>query len=184
MEFNTRNVMIDYYLTLGMIGCEIGVFEGTFSKKLLEKEPSILYLVDPFKGSCVSGDCDGNNIKNVYLPTTYNNLCKEFKDDNRIQIVKNKSLDFLGLLPDKHLDYIYIDGDHSYEGCKKDLEMAYVKVKKNGLIMGHDYDINPEKCMYIYNFGVKRAVDEFCAKHNLLIEAFAKDGCISYVIRR
>ena len=37
------------------------------------------------------------------------------------------------------LDWIYIDGDHSFEGCYTDLKYALEVVKPSGLIIGDDY---------------------------------------------
>jgi hypothetical protein len=184
IEFNSRTDMIDANIKSGMIGCEIGVFEGEFSEYLLSKKPSMLYLVDPFEGHCFSGNQDGNYGKTVNLAVTYQGLCSRFFNDTNIKLIKDYSGNFLSTLPDAHLDYIYIDGDHSYMGCKIDLELAYQKVKPGGFIMGHDYEINRNKCHTYYDFGVKQAVDEFCAKYKNKIEAKAMDGCVSYLIVR
>ncbi|EKO3576517.1 class I SAM-dependent methyltransferase [Vibrio metschnikovii] len=37
------------------------------------------------------------------------------------------------------LDFIYIDGDHSYKGVMSDILNAKEIIKKNGIIAGHDY---------------------------------------------
>jgi len=42
------------------------------------------------------------------------------------------------ILNGNKLDFLFIDGDHSYEGVKKDFEMYSVLVKKNGVIALHD----------------------------------------------
>jgi predicted O-methyltransferase YrrM len=63
------------------------------------------------------------------------------------------------------LDFVFIDADHSYEGCKADIEAWFPKVKPGGLLSGHDYD-NPD----FPEFGVKRAVDEFAARHGHSVE--------------
>ena len=76
-----------------------------------------------------------------------------------------------------------MDGDHSYEGVKKDLEQAILKVKKGGWIMGHDYEMNMIKAQNTHIFGVKQAVDEFCIKYNQKIIAKGNDGCVSYGIQ-
>ena len=44
--------------------------------------------------------------------------------------------------PDNYFDFVYIDGDHSYEGSKSDLKNYYPKVKRGGVISGHDYCCN------------------------------------------
>ena len=37
------------------------------------------------------------------------------------------------------IDFIYIDGSHSEENVRRDLELYLPKLKKNGIIAGHDY---------------------------------------------
>lgn len=40
---------------------------------------------------------------------------------------------------DGSLDFVFIDGDHSYEGCKRDILAYLPKMKPNSIISGHDY---------------------------------------------
>jgi len=54
------------------------------------------------------------------------------------------------------VDLLFIDADHSYEGCKADLEAWYPLVNEGGVILMHDY--TEKGC------GVKKAADEFFAK--------------------
>ena len=42
------------------------------------------------------------------------------------------------ILDDNQLDFLFIDGDHSYEGVKKDFEMYSPLVRKGGIIAFHD----------------------------------------------
>lgn len=51
-------------------------------------------------------------------------------------------------------DLIYIDGDHSYEGCKADLIAYRPVLEKGGLMLADDHAFE----------GVARAVDEFVAE--------------------
>jgi hypothetical protein len=46
---------------------------------------------------------------------------------------------------------VFIDGDHSYEGVKKDLNNYYSKVKTGGIFSGHDINLQ----------SVQQAVREF-----------------------
>jgi predicted O-methyltransferase YrrM len=80
-------------------------------------------------------------------------------------------------------DVVFIDGDHSYEGCKRDLVVAYSKVKPNGYILGHDYELNMKKAQTAWEFGVRQAVDEFCVQTGQTIKAKGLDGCVSYAIQ-
>lgn len=50
----------------------------------------------------------------------------------------NTVKDLKELLQGQKIDYLFIDGDHSYKGVKKDFEMYAPLVKKGGLIGLHD----------------------------------------------
>lgn len=60
---------------------------------------------------------------------------------------------------DKVIDVIFIDGNHSYEGCKADIENWYPRIKENGIMLFHDCDETSP--------GVVRAVKEFVEEFNL-----------------
>lgn len=64
----------------------------------------------------------------------------------------SKTLEF-----DKEIDVIFIDGDHSYEGCKADIEHWYPKMAKDGVMLFHDCDETSP--------GVVRAVKEFVKQY-------------------
>jgi len=54
------------------------------------------------------------------------------------------------ILSGKNIDFLFIDGDHSYEGVRKDFEIYSQFVRKRGLIAFHD--IIPD---YATRFGIK-----------------------------
>jgi predicted O-methyltransferase YrrM len=56
------------------------------------------------------------------------------KDSKRIET----QLALEKILKDQYLDYLFIDGDHSYEGVKSDFENYRRYVRKGGLIVFHD----------------------------------------------
>jgi len=55
--------------------------------------------------------------------------------DSHLIDTKNQIISILG---DKKLDFLFIDGDHTYEGVKQDFEMYSPFVKKGGYIAFHD----------------------------------------------
>jgi hypothetical protein len=178
MEFDTRVDMIRALVpTIGVVG-EIGVFKCDFARQLSSVlKPKRLVLFDLFEGPMCSGDVDGNNM-------AWTDMGQEYLEAQKIgETVKGDSSACLSKFEDDTFDMLYIDGDHSYEGVQKDLEQAYKKVRPGGWIMGHDYQMNMVKAKTCYNFGVKRAVDEFCAQKNQVIYAKGLDGCVSFAIR-
>jgi|SRR5580765_3152820 len=72
------------------------------------------------------------------------------------------------------IDYLYIDADHSYEGCKSDLELWWPHLREGGLIAGDDYS-DPR-------FGVTDAWDEFEQTHGQRFDHWATPGMPAQLI--
>jgi len=73
------------------------------------------------------------------------------------------------------IDYLYVDADHSYEGCMADLENWWPHVRVGGLVAGDDYD-DPRQ-------GVTRAWDEFEKKHGQQFERTVTPGSSEWTPR-
>ncbi len=175
--FNTRNELLSI-LDKKIKICEIGVFKGEFSKILIDNLDTIeIHLIDIFEGEMCSGDKDGNNIIFTNLNDEYVNLKKIYENNKNVIIHKGTSYEILNQFKNEYFDMIYIDGDHTYDGVKKDLKITYDKVKCSGFICGHDY-VSPRFD------GVVRAVNEFCEEHNLTIDYLTNDGCPTYCIKK
>lgn len=73
----------------------------------------------------------------------------------RFRWLKLHSEDAFPLFTDASFDFVFIDADHRYEGVKADILGWMPKVKKGGIIAGHDYKVPGRR-----HPGVKRAVNE------------------------
>ncbi len=78
-------------------------------------------------------------------PTWKDQILKSFTSDKQnIHLIKADSHDLEtidkieNILDKREIDFCFIDGDHSYEGVKKDFEMYSHLVKKGGTIAFHD----------------------------------------------
>jgi len=123
---------------------ELGVDVGNNASVLLDVfKPSKCYLIDNF---WYNGKLE-ERIEN-YLGRI-----------NGVELLVGDSSEQLGTLSDDSLDFIYIDADHTYEGVKRDIDVAHKKIKKGGIIQFNDY------CRYDYKlgmyYGVVDAVNEF-----------------------
>ena len=182
--FDTRENMIATLVPIHGVYAEIGVFKGEFADFLAKTlSPSQLVLIDYFDGLMGSGDKNGNNFEMVDLGHVYKHLSHMSTQFPALKVLKGDSVAMLSTFPDNTFDMIYIDADHSYEGSKRDIEVAFRKVKHHGWIMGHDYEMNMKKAHRAYEFGVKQAVDEFCEQNNQRIYAKGLDGCVSFAIK-
>jgi len=186
ITFENRNDMIKNYCNIISFPkiLEIGIFKGEFFDYIVSNcNIESIDGVDLFIGYSSSGDVDGNNPIVYNIEKSYSDLLEKYKGKSNINLYKSDSSTFLENKEDNTYDIIYIDGDHSYEGFKKDLLVSFRKIKNGGYIMGHDYEMNILKAQNIYEFGVKKAVDEFCSIYNQKILAKANDGCVSFCIK-
>jgi hypothetical protein len=98
----------------------------------------------------------------------------EFGD--RVELVKNSSAIAAPYFQNDSIDFVYIDGDHSFEGIMFDLYHWVPKVRVGGIVSGHDYKDGPNSGIKDY-FGeqlpyrIKSIVDDFCKKYGFKINA-------------
>ncbi len=69
-----------------------------------------------------------------------------------VEMLVMTSEEAAGAVGDRQFDFVYIDGDHSYDSCHQDIELWLPRIRSGGMIGGHDYC---EACP-----GVIRAVNE------------------------
>jgi hypothetical protein len=119
-------------------GVEIGVDKGVHSKQILDiVEPDHLVLVDIWEETESYPHYDHSNN---YLTT-----CKTMRFEKNVSILKMDSTVATTQFPDNYFDWVYIDGDHNYEGVLKDLHSWYPKIKEGGIISGDDYVVTDIK---------------------------------------
>lgn len=155
-------------------GVEIGVDKGGYSFHLLSKTTlTKLYCID-----CWMDDFGSNFKPEEYDPIGDNRmkqameLLNEFGD--RTEFIKATSLEASQGIPDGSLDFCYIDGDHSMEGIYTDLYAWIHKVRKGGMLAGHDYKDGPGSGIKDYwgdqlPYRVKMVVDNFCQQYGFKV---------------
>mgnify|MGYP003137834580 CR=1 FL=1 len=74
-----------------------------------------------------------------------------------------------------HFDAVFIDGNHSYEYVKKDLENYLPKVKEGGIIALHDVNFEGDR------YGSPRVLRE--SGHNWNFISHSKEVGIAYIIK-
>lgn len=141
-EFNwlRRWSLLEYLIGVYKIKkfVEIGTYNGEIGKRLL-REKTIkldLYLMI---------DVD---IKPYVL---------QFGESHPgVKTVQAPSSEAAKQIEDGSMDLIFVDGDHSYEGCKSDIILYTLKLRKGGWMLVHDYHSRGGN----HHPGVKKAVDE------------------------
>ena len=130
-------------LPKGKAGAEIGVWRGEFSAKILATaKPSVLHLVDPWRFSPqYPKRWYGGLIAKSQndMDATFEEVVKRFKGDPRVRIHRARSADFFGAFTES-LDWVYIDGDHSFDAVLNDLRMAWQRITPGGIVCGDDLE--------------------------------------------
>lgn len=145
------------------IGCWFGRSSAYFGQKAIElgREDVTLYAVDTWEATA----CNPAEVKLVkeqfggsifeafkhnmrvcglmsseptWTPAKALGLMKEAHDV--VIPVRMPSLDAVSQFEDGSLDLVFVDGDHTYEGCLADIKAWLPKVRPGGAIAGHDLD--------------------------------------------
>ncbi|KKL18297.1 hypothetical protein LCGC14_2476930 [marine sediment metagenome] len=101
-----------------------------------------------------------NLLGHIY--ENYEHVKREFKNDKRVEIIKDYSENAVNLFREYSLDFVYIDANHSYKYVYQDLELWSSKVKSGGIIAGHDVFLKRTNSYEVLN-----AVKDFCYRNNI-----------------
>jgi predicted O-methyltransferase YrrM len=144
-------------LPTNSICCEVGTDTGAFAKTILElSKPSELHLID----------ISFNNLKRADFSSA---IASE-----TVMLHEADSVVALNKFPNGYFDWIYIDGNHSYDGVSRDINTAKHKIKPTGMLAFNDYIFWSHRELMCY--GVMQAVNEFCLKEAWEIVYLALNG--------
>tara|TARA_Y100001936_G_scaffold241014_1_gene276269 strand:+ start:571 stop:1200 length:630 start_codon:yes stop_codon:yes gene_type:complete len=165
---------------------EIGVFQGVTARNICEllsaSKKDFMYIgIDIFDPMYDNNDeilpifKSSNPLKKIYhkyisRKEPYSlegveKLLKKFKKN--VILYKGNSNEILKDFEHKNIDYVIIDGGHSYDTVKQDLRLSAKILSKEGIIMCDDYMHNEAP-------GVKKAVDDFVSNSDFKIEIINK----------
>jgi len=144
-----RIELLKYFNTLGFKkGAEIGVFDGRFSEIILETIPGVKLL-----------SIDSWEVGKIF-PKKKIAVERLSKFENSV-IIHDTSLNAAKNREDESLDFVFIDGEHSYKSVKEDIAAWTPKVRIGGIVSGHDYYLTRTG-----NMGVIDAVNEYVEANN------------------
>lgn len=136
-----REKVMDYLKPKSVIA-EVGTQEGNFARKLYDRlSPKELHLFDV--------DFTPFHKRKHFAPMP-----------KSVHLHEGDSSTRLSELPDAYFDIIYIDGDHAYEGVKRDTEAAKRKLKQDGVLWFNDFTLwSPVEMI---DYGIPYVISELC----------------------
>jgi hypothetical protein len=158
------------------VGAEIGVEYGAQSIRFCRefcKETTGLKLL------CIDSwepyDFDRSKEMSHYKMDPKKNyaMAQEMLRPYNVTFIKGYSMDVVKTIPEESLDFVYIDANHYYDFIKEDLREWSKRVRKGGVVSGHDYYVSS-------NCDVIQAVDEYVKEQGIERWFLTDDTSSSY----
>ncbi len=158
--------LIEKYCQPHFVMAEIGVWQGE-STSWFAANCKTVHGIDPHPDEGVETANTPDSLKDgkpILVRRMFELRCRVHKNIVYHQMTSEMASK---LFAAGQLDMVYIDGDHAYKAVKQDILLWKGKIKKGGIIAGHDYNLK----------GVRQAVTEELGKP---IEVFTiTHGCLN-----
>jgi hypothetical protein len=180
----TRNEAGYWLNSLGLFGegVEVGVFRGEYSNEILRTwRGSRLTSIDPWREFAASEYVDMCNTTQTDQEINYQSTAATLsKFAERSRILRMTSLEAASQFEGESLDFVYLDAQHHYEAVRDDIRLWLPKVRRGGVLGGHDY---LDGRLPSGQYGVKQAVQEMVASTgNHLVITHERDWPSWYVV--
>ena len=125
---------------------EVGVWKGNSLKLYIDNLKKLngkVYLIDWWKGSKQVDQGLEMEWKEELYEDIYQqvlDIIEEADAKENVVILKGDCVEMAKQIKDGELDLCFIDAGHSYEECKKHIEVYLPKLKKGGIMSGDDMD--------------------------------------------
>lgn len=142
-------------------GAEIGVAFGGHSEAILQNTSvEKLYAIDSYKNRPEYDD--PMNLPQPVFDRLFQRTGQRLSAfGDRVTQIRLDSVEAAAQI-NEPLDFVYIDGDHSYEGIRADLQAWFPLIREGGIIAGHDYGQPAFP-------GVKAAADQFFKRFDMTV---------------
>jgi hypothetical protein len=170
------------WLGLGGEGVEVGVYRGDFSEHLLRTwDCRLLTSIDPWREFPGQDYVDVCNLPQQKHEENHSaTVARLVKFDSRSRVVRATSEDAAATFANGSLDFVYLDAQHHYEAVREDIALWHAKIRKGGVMGGHDY---LDGRIDSGDYGVKRAVDEFAAANGYQLIVTREPNWPSWFVR-
>lgn len=141
-------------------GAEIGVERGLYTETLCKANPALhLYAVDMWQ--CYPGYRE--HVNQAKLDGFYTEATARLKA-YPVTLLRSFSVEAAPHIPDNSLDFVYIDAAHDFLNVTQDIYHWSKKVRKGGLVCGHDFKRSKGNS---YTNHVKDVVQAWCYAHGI-----------------
>lgn len=120
---------------------EVGCKEGRTTGHILKSVPgSYAVAIDPW----MAQDASDDPTKETYKEWDFSKIEAEFwanvGENARVKMRRETSEEAAKAMADGAFDLVFIDALHDYEHVKQDIALWWPKVRRGGIISGHDFN--------------------------------------------
>ena len=99
------------------------------------------YCIDWYKGDEMNDGYLKETVEKFDVPAVFLNNIKYFKLTDTVKLNIMSSEEGSKLFENETLAFIFIDGSHLYEQVLQDINLWYPKLRRGGILSGHDYEM-------------------------------------------
>ncbi len=177
-QMSTSDALSLFTLSGGQaVVAEIGSWKGCSTSIIATASGGIVHAIDTWKGSARTWLAEKARNEDVY---------KVFEDNmirlgvwNHIRPMKMSSQEAVLKFEDESLDMVFLDADHHYEAVKEDIPVWLPKVKKGGILVGHDAEVFFSEL----SDNDQKTIDGFLGADYIFDEEHPKDGIHPGVVK-
>lgn len=151
-------------------GVEIGTHDGHFAQRLCSANPELeLTCVDPYMEYWEIGKSSQER---------HYRRAVEKLTPMGVNIMRMTSMEAVNKFDDGSLDFVYIDGNHQFDYFMMDIICWSKKIRKGGMVSGHDYffipDISRAIQVYVDCHGINPwyVLREYYSRHRIATGTF------------
>lgn len=148
-HMSSRNQFGGHLGDVGMAGqaVEVGTHRGEFAHVLVQEwgPGGVLWCVDPWENQSARYAAeqagflpDGAGDRGKDFRVCQKRL-RDYEARGRVKYLREDSEAAAKRFKDGALDFVYLDGDHSYDGVSLDLRLWWPKIGPGGILAGHDF---------------------------------------------
>lgn len=121
---------------------EVGCYLGRSTRTLANHTSGKVYVIENFLGVPEEGPLSPEDSRKLFLEFKEN--LQDHIDSKKVVIIHPDDLKTVrgqAIIP----DFVFIDGDHSYEAVSRDIKFWGSRLAQGGLLSGHDCNYGPVK---------------------------------------
>ena len=156
-NFKRKNLAKLFYSLEYKCGAEIGIESGKFSQQICNQNPGVELL-------CVDAWAKYRGYSRALPQEKYDKQEREARQrlaPYDVVIAHDFSMNAVETVEPESLDFVYIDGNHAFDYVMRDIIEWAKRVRRGGIVSGHDYYVG------VRSIDVIEAVDVYTKVHGI-----------------